>query len=111
MKRHLIAVLLTLFVAACGVGASSDAVGGECTTDQDCDHICSKEDTFGTGMCTQHCTTDNDCPTDAVCTEKGGGLCAVSCAVADDCSGFGRGFTCKELKRASGGDTLVCRTP
>lgn len=104
-------LLLALLLAACGPGAGSSAVGGECTTDHDCDALCTMERAFGTGMCTRACTTDQDCPVGAVCAEKAGGLCAVSCTGAADCTDFGRGFTCGSLKRKSGGEAAVCRIP
>ena len=109
--RLTISMLLLSLTTACGIGPNSPVVGGECATDRDCEKVCSMEDDFGTGMCTVRCSNDQDCPEGSVCLEKGDGMCAVSCSVADDCAGFGRAFTCKNMKRVSGGDVAVCRLP
>lgn len=103
-----------LLLAGCGggsAGSNSKDVGGICKTDQDCNHRCTTEDTFGGGMCTIACATDNDCPSGAVCVTKDGGICAVSCGTDQDCSSFGRGWICGQMSRKSGGDTNICRLP
>lgn len=106
--------LASLALAGCG-GASANAhskdVGGECKTDQDCSHRCTTEDVFGGGMCTRTCASDQDCPGGAVCVTKDGGICAVSCSGPNDCSDFGRGWTCAPMSRKSGGDVNICRLP
>lgn len=109
--RFLVPTVLFTLMLGCGVGPNSPEVGGECATDRDCAKICSMESAFGTGMCTLRCDSDQDCAEGSVCVDKDDGMCAVSCSVADDCAGFGRAYTCKEMKRMSDGEVSVCRLP
>lgn len=106
---------LILMLAACGGAASSTSkvVGGACATDRDCDHRCITSDTFGGGMCTVSCTTDNDCPTGSAClaSSHDGPFCAVTCSIDSDCSNFGRGWVCKSQSHQSGGNISICRLP
>lgn len=110
MRTSLIALVFA-FAVGCGIGPDSPVVGGECDSDRNCEKLCSMSDTFGDGMCTNSCANDKECPDGAVCVDKDKGICAVSCTVASDCNGFGRAFSCRDIKRVSGGETKVCRLP
>src|SRR4051794_5038495 len=99
MNRSISLAMLVVIAVGCGgsAGPSSKDVGGDCTTDRDCNHRCIVNDTFGGGMCTISCTTDKDCPSSSACiSPHDGPYCAVSCTADADCSSsFGRGWVCK----------------
>ena len=112
MKAPCALFLCVSLIAGCGgAGATSHLVGAQCRTDRDCANLCTADSDFGSGMCTQPCASDRDCPGGAVCVKNAGGICAVSCAVTNDCGAFGRAFVCSTEPRPSGGDALVCRLP
>ncbi len=103
-----------VLAAACGggVGPNGSVVGSSCTTDRDCLNICrTGDDNFPGGYCTRACASDNDCPGGTACIRRGNNenICAVTCRQASDCTPWGRGFTCANRDRASGGEVLVCR--
>jgi len=103
-----------IVMCGCGgpsVGANGHVVGAQCSTDRDCSNLCTHSDTFGNGMCTRPCATDQDCPSGSVCVTTDNGICAVACQTTNDCSGFGRAFVCDSKSRPAGGSVNVCRVP
>jgi len=83
------------FVIAALLGCHS-TIGDPCTASSDCkgDQRCAVNITpTGTGVCTQACASDDDCPGGALCDHTIG-LCMAGCNDDTDCSGG-----------------LVCNTP
>lgn len=109
--------LSLLVLAACGpsVGSSGKDVGAACTTNSNCNSMCLVgNDHFPGGMCTISCTSDIQCLKGSVCIAAGNnaGICAVSCVTPNDCSSFGRGFTCSARDRVGvSGQALICDVP
>ncbi len=102
---------LTLGCGADPVGPHGDLVGGACLLDRDCERMClTNSSHYPGGMCTAPCDSDANCPRGSECVDDAGGVCAVACLDARDCSDFGRGYTCTSVgRKGASGDTLVCR--
>ncbi len=117
MQRRMVSLWIAFvasaaFATACGggVGAGGGLVGGTCQTDRDCSRRCVAGDgNFPGGYCTVSCRSDVDCPGGTACIDRNGGMCAVTCQNDAQCAGFGRGFTCSNRDRVSGGQVPVCR--
>ena len=111
MWRFELAFLVLLL--GCGesdVGPEGKAVGGRCTADDDCSRRCLTGGQFPEGYCSQTCTTAKDCPGGSACVAVDGtGVCIAPCHVANDCNGFGPGYSCSREARQEGGEgVLVC---
>lgn len=92
-------------------GTTDRVIGDPCTTHLDCLERCVTDpEDFPGGFCTISCARDEDCPPDAVCIEKQGGICLFTCTgpSAFDCRFLGAGWTCDDRDRASGGRAYVC---
>lgn len=117
MSRVPMVAFLFTAVLACGgqgVGPAGRVVGGSCASSRDCSSYCTFDSDFGngvTGMCTERCSTDRDCPGGTSCVTNDSGICAVTCGSTADCAGFGRAFLCKAENRTGGGLINVCRLP
>ena len=122
MQRLFVVLLAAAFFCACGgrpsIGPDGSTVGGQCNASRDCDStgICTTDSNFSNGvvgMCTQQgCVNDAGCPAGTACVFIGINICAVTCGTLQDCSGFGRGWTCKGISRPGGQpDAMVCRLP
>lgn len=109
--RTLLFSLVFAFGVGCGVGPDSPLVGGECNSDRECEKRCSTSKTFGSGMCTNSCASDKECPDGTACVDREKGICAITCAVDSDCQGFGRAFVCDDIDRIGRGEVNVCRLP
>ena len=98
-------------LAGCGGHANGDIdslIGDACLRDTDCDSRCYIDSrSFPGGFCSNACTTDADCPPDALCMEKSGGMCLYACP-AFDCSRLGPGWACKDKDRMVSGNATVC---
>ena len=106
-------VVVLSSIAACGgaAGPVSQDVGATCSADSQCEDRCFKSAEFGDGMCSRLCRGDQDCPTNSACLQIGSGICAVSCALPGDCSGFGPRWACGAKDHVGSGQALVCRVP
>ncbi|MBW2192057.1 MAG: hypothetical protein JRG93_21260 [Deltaproteobacteria bacterium] len=60
MKRLFLLVMTSVMLAGCG---DSGAVGGSCTTAEDCGAgLCIVNGSFPDGLCTPACDVDDECP-------------------------------------------------
>jgi hypothetical protein len=105
----LLALVLVL-LAACGRddGDIDSFIGAACDRDSDCDERCYLDSgTFPGGFCSIGCNSDQDCPSDTVCTNKSGGVCLFLCS-AVDCGRLGAAWQCKDKDNVGGGKDNVC---
>jgi hypothetical protein len=102
--------LFTLVLAAAGCGDPSNTqylpIGSRCTSSGQCgtnpfDCLV----TYPGGYCERPCTTDGDCPQDAVC-DPTPHACRRKCKTPDDCR-TSEGYTCLTAP----GTTTVCTIP
>ena len=103
-------LLLAFVLAACashGGGTIDDVIGATCTNDSDCAHRCYTGPGFPGGFCSESCTTDADCPADALCATENGGVCLYACPPMD-CGRLGGGWHCADKDVAGGGKANVC---
>lgn len=88
-------VLLPFLVGGCQDSNVSRELGAECTSDKDCDDVCADGGNYPDGMCTLHCETDDDCPSEAACVSDQGGICLYRCANNDQCTFLGTEWDCE----------------
>lgn len=101
-----------LGLAGCGGPEVSRQIGARCDTSRECDDRCLPPAAdYPGGFCTLVCNTTNDCPGDASCVNREGGVCLFDCAVDADCRFLGTGWTCRdtELRSPQGTQVKVCR--
>lgn len=99
---------MLVFLVACGHHGDIDSyIGAACTRDSQCDERCYMGPAFPGGFCSIGCVSDRDCPSDAVCTDKEGGVCMFLCAEVD-CSRLGGGWRCSDKNNVGGGKDNVC---
>ena len=99
-----------LVLAGCQSADVSRTLGARCTTASECDERCLPPDSaFPDGFCTVDCTRSVDCPDDAVCADREGGVCLFTCNFDEDCRFLGLGWTCKDTDTLDGGKENVCR--
>jgi len=100
-----------LVLAACGrdYGQIDKFIGAACTRDADCDDRCYvNSNTFPGGFCSVACSSNNDCPGDAVCVDKAGGVCLFLCTELN-CNDLGPGWQCRDEDTLGGsGKFNVC---
>ncbi|HEX5060304.1 MAG TPA: hypothetical protein VFV99_13140, partial [Kofleriaceae bacterium] len=92
---------LVVFVAACGghdPGDIDELLGATCRSDRDCEVRCYLDPQFPGGICSVPCTSDNDCPFEALCMSTSGGMCLYACPDFD-CNRLGPGWTCRSRGR------------
>ena len=100
---------LVLVAAALILGCSDPPktqylpIGSRCTSPGQCGTMPFDCNTAGFpgGYCTLACTTDGDCPLDALCAHDH--ACRRKCSIASDCRS-GEGYTCAPLTTS----TSVC---
>jgi serine protease len=101
-------LVLAFALAACtSHGAIDEVIGAGCTKDTDCANRCYTGPGFPGGFCSESCTSDADCPGDAVCATENGGVCLFACPPFD-CGRLGGGWHCADKDRAGGGKASVC---
>jgi hypothetical protein len=103
--------LLGIALAACQSSDVSRALGARCDLSSECDQECLAPSTaWPGGFCTTICDTDRDCPSDALCIEEHGGVCAFSCTADASCDFLVQSYTCQAIDRHGGGNkVMVCR--
>ena len=104
--------LMVVLLAACGSGGVSREVGARCSVSGDCDQRCLPPGgDFPGGFCTIACSSSADCPSDARCVGKEGGVCLFECLRDSDCNNLGAGYTCQDTdaRAPAEGKVLVCR--
>jgi hypothetical protein len=110
MRIRVLALVVGL--AACGSSDVTRSVGARCDVTADCDDRCLvPSNEFPDGLCTLDCTTDSDCPSNAVCVDREGGVCLFTCTDNTDCEFLGTGWRCMEDASRQNTDVkvMVCR--
>ena len=103
-------LLLIACLFGCGghsAGTTDPILGDPCTTDTQCAHRCATGPQYPGGFCTESCTTDADCPPDAVCIKGNTGVCLFTCPPFD-CTFLGANWRCDNRDRIGGGQAMVC---
>lgn len=107
------ALVLVLLLAGCGGdGDVSRAVGARCDRTSECDDRCLGPNAeYPDGFCTVDCSSNGDCPGDAACVDREGGVCLFSCNTDDNCRFLGAAWTCHDdpLKSDTSKTVKVCR--
>lgn len=106
------ALLLLAFVAACGESDVSRSLGARCDATDDCaDRCLGPSLDYPDGLCSVDCSSSGDCPGDAECVDREGGVCLFACLEPRDCTFLGPGWNCKEdsLRADATRKVLVCR--
>jgi hypothetical protein len=105
------ASLFTVFSYACNdVGGDGLTVGGDCSSDLDCNYMCVRGNDYPGGMCTLACASSSDCPSKTTCIDDEGGICAPECDGDGDCADYGSGWKCGEMDVLGvSGTARVCR--
>ncbi len=102
--------LVLIALAACQSSDVSRSLGARCDLSSECDQKCETGGNWPGGFCTTICDTDASCPSDALCIEEDGGVCAFSCVADANCEFLGAGYTCQAFDRHGGGNkVMVCR--
>jgi len=75
----------------------SRELGAQCSGRAECDERCLRGPDYPGGMCSISCENNADCPSDAYCVDKEGGVCLFACTLinAQDCNFLGGGWRCK----------------
>ena len=91
------AITLLALLAACGGGDPvSRTLGARCERTDQCEDRClSPSNDYPDGFCSIDCTASGDCPSDADCIDKEGGVCLFSCADDGDCDFLGPNWICR----------------
>ncbi|MBW2159088.1 MAG: hypothetical protein JRE45_14260 [Deltaproteobacteria bacterium] len=108
MKRLFLLVMACVTLAGCG---DSSAVGGSCTTAEDCGAgLCIVSGSFPDGLCTPACDVDDECPEGFSCISRSGGICLLNCTGTQECEELrGDAWQCREESlQQGGGNRLVC---
>jgi hypothetical protein len=101
-----------LLVACGGDGDVSRTLGARCEVTDDCaDRCLGPSNDYPDGFCSIDCSTNGDCPSDADCVDREGGVCLFSCRDARDCSFLGPNWTCAEanLRSDQNMKVMICR--
>lgn len=111
------ALALCAAIAAAGLGGcspSSDVsreIGAVCQERDQCDDRCLVGGRYPDGFCTQSCESDADCPDDATCVDREGGVCLFTCGDLTDCLFLGDDWRCRVQPERGGGENdevMVC---
>ena len=108
MKTLFLLMMTSVMVAGCG---DSGAVGGSCTTAEDCGaDLCIVNGSFPDGLCTPACDVDDECPEGFSCISRSGGICLLNCTGTQECEALrGDAWQCREESLQEGrGNRLVC---
>jgi len=106
-----VAGLVTSLVACGGDGVSRE-VGARCERTADCaDRCLAPSNDYPAGFCTLDCSSSRECPSDAECVDREGGVCLFYCRDNRDCDFLGPGWTCQEanLRDDTSLKVTVCR--
>ncbi len=112
-----LAVLLAVLAVPGGACKDDDdlttELGLPCSDSSDCTSLClPPSPETPNGLCTRHCTSDDECPPTAVCVARSGGVCLYACRDGRDCdlleSGGEVGWTCDPVEAQTGGSVLAC---
>ena len=95
-------------------GSTDSLIGDPCTASADCVSTCYLDDDvpsdFPDGFCSVPCASDADCPADAACIDKKGGLCLLTCGRDGDfdCTFLGPGWRCDDKDNFLEQEIFVC---
>ena len=93
--RTAIAFVASLLLA-CGGDDVSRLLGARCERTADCEDRClGPSNDYPGGFCSLDCTSSAECPSDAECIDKEGGVCLFSCVDERDCAFLGANWTCR----------------
>ncbi len=99
-------------LAACGHnnGSIDTTIGAACTSNSHCDHTCYMGGDFPGGFCSEPCTSNAQCSSDAVCADNGPGpegVCVFACPPFD-CTRLGANWGCHSVDAFGGGKVDAC---
>src|SRR6185295_2898717 len=103
--------LLALLIGACGGDKVDREVGARCEVETDCvDRCLGPNGDYPEGFCSIDCVNNRDCPDDASCVDREGGVCLFNCGDNADCNFLGQGWFCENTKlRETDVKVGVCR--
>jgi hypothetical protein len=92
-----IAMALLAFVfLGCGGDNVSRQLGARCERTEHCDDRClTPSNDYPGGFCSLDCNSSGDCPSDAECIDKEGGVCLFACDDDPDCDFLGPDWICR----------------
>lgn len=97
MRNVLVAFITCVALAACSDEGVSRAVGARCDQSADCEERClTSSNDYPDGFCSLDCSSSSQCPSDAECADKDGGVCLFACFDERDCAFLGPTWTCRE---------------
>ena len=105
-------ILVGFLLVGCGGDDVSRTLGARCERTGDCaDRCLGPSNDYPDGFCSVDCTTTGDCPGDAECVDREGGVCLFACRDERDCSFLGPSWTCAEANLRSDQNTKlkICR--
>ena len=106
------AIVLIALIAACNDDDVSRTLGARCDRTDDCaDRCLGPNGDYPDGFCSVDCLSSGECPSDAQCVDREGGVCLFSCREPRDCEFLGPKWTCKEDNDRGDPNrkVLVCR--
>ena len=113
MQRSMWLVVVLAFAGACGGDDGvSRTLGARCESSRDCDDRCLlPSNDYPGGICTLSCNRSDECPRDADCVDREGGVCLYQCVDDRDCTFLGPNWTCHEdnLREDQNTKVRVCR--
>jgi hypothetical protein len=107
-----LAIGVGIGVGACGGDPVSRTLGARCEVARDCvDRCLGPNNDYPDGFCTLDCADSNDCPSDAECIDREGGVCLFFCIDDRDCGFLGPRWSCREenLREDTSRRVRVCR--
>ncbi|MEO8700073.1 MAG: hypothetical protein ABI867_08520 [Kofleriaceae bacterium] len=109
------ACAIAIAMAAVGCSPASNVsrdLGARCDVTDDCSERCLPPgEDFPDGLCTLDCSDDQECPAEASCVDREGGVCLFRCSVDTDCTFLGPTWGCKEdnLRESDNVKVNICR--
>jgi hypothetical protein len=90
------AIALVALLASCGSDGVSRTLGARCERTDDCaDRCLTPSNDYPDGFCSVDCGGSSDCPSDAECIDKSGGVCLFGCLDDNDCDFLGPNWICR----------------
>lgn len=95
-------------------GTSDAVIGDPCSSHDECFSRCLTDNDspsdYPGGFCSVPCASDADCPPDAACIDKDGGVCLFTCGPHGDfdCAFLGSGWRCNDKDSIADREVFVC---
>lgn len=116
MRAWLPAAIVLALAACTESGKISRDLGATCTSPDECNGPCLRDDAgWPGGLCTLSCVDEGDCPEGASCVDEAGGVCLYRCDDEPDCTfldtSHGVAWVCGDRMTPARSTVKVCVGP